>query len=150
MSGVPTPVPTRAASSGTASGPLLEVTDLSTHFHTRRGVVRAVDGVSFSLDRGRSLCIVGESGSGKSMTAKSIMQLLPTESSIVAGSIRFGGSELVGAGQRELRSIRGSRMAMLFQDPMTSLNPLMTIGAQITETIRARMQRTRRWRCSRR
>ncbi|MGC4112605.1 MAG: ATP-binding cassette domain-containing protein [Nocardioides sp.] len=120
-----------------AVSPLLEVRDLATHIVSRRGVVRSVDGVSFSVDRGRSLCIVGESGSGKSMTAKSIMRLLPAGAAIVRGSVELDGQDLVGCSERTMRGVRGRRVSMLFQDPMTSLNPVLTIGTQIVETIRA-------------
>jgi oligopeptide/dipeptide ABC transporter ATP-binding protein len=116
--------------------PLLEVDDLRTHFFTREGVVRAVDGVSFSVDAGRSLGIVGESGCGKSVTALSIMRLLPTPPArIVSGSIRFFGRELTTLTERELEDVRGRQIAMVFQDPMTALNPTLTIGTQIVEVL---------------
>src|SRR5438105_1504047 len=104
--------------------PLLEVDDLHTRFFTREGVVHAVDGVSFALERGRTIGIVGESGSGKSVTALSIMGLLPKpHGRIVRGSIRFEGRDLVRLGERELGAVRGRKIAMIFQDPMTSLHP---------------------------
>jgi oligopeptide transport system ATP-binding protein len=119
------------------TAPLLEVTDLRTHFVTRRGVVKAVDGVSFSVAPGETLGIVGESGSGKSMTALSIMRLVPKPAGrIVSGAIRFDGIDLVRAGERELRRIRGRRIAIIFQDPMSSLNPLFTVGEQVAEPLR--------------
>jgi oligopeptide/dipeptide ABC transporter ATP-binding protein len=116
---------------------LLEVRDLSTHFFTREGVVHAVDGVSFSVDRGRTLGIVGESGCGKSVTALSIMGLIPKPpAKIVGGEVLFDGRDLTKLGERQLESVRGREIAMIFQDPMTSLNPTLTIGTQITETIK--------------
>jgi oligopeptide/dipeptide ABC transporter ATP-binding protein len=118
-------------------GRLLEVTDLTTHFFTREGVVRAVDGVSFSVEAGKTLGIVGESGCGKSVTALSIIGLIPRPpAKIVEGSVRFGGRELTTLSERRLEDVRGKEIAMIFQDPMTSLNPTLTIGTQITETIR--------------
>jgi len=116
---------------------LLEVTDLATHFFTREGVVRAVDGISFSLERGETLGIVGESGCGKSVTALSIMGLIPKPpAKIVSGSVVFDGDDLVKLPEKRLEDLRGREIAMIFQDPMTSLNPTLTIGTQITETIR--------------
>ena len=116
---------------------LLEVSDLRTHFFTRQGVVRAVDGVSFEVDRGKTLGIVGESGCGKSVTALSIMGLIPKPPArIVSGSIRFDGEELTGLKESELENLRGRELAMIFQDPMTSLNPTLTIGTQLTETLK--------------
>ncbi|MEO8347820.1 MAG: ABC transporter ATP-binding protein, partial [Acidobacteriota bacterium] len=117
--------------------PLLDVRDLSTHFFTREGVVHAVDGVSFSVDRGRTLGIVGESGCGKSVTALSIMGLIPKPpAKIVGGEVLFDGRDLTELGERQLESVRGREIAMIFQDPMTSLNPTLTIGTQITETLK--------------
>jgi len=116
---------------------LLEVRDLRTYFHTREGVVRAVDGVSFELDIGRTLGIVGESGCGKSVTALSIMGLLPTPPArIESGSVTFAGHDLTTLPERRLEDIRGAEIGVIFQDPMTSLNPTLTIGTQITETLR--------------
>ena len=124
---------------------MLEVTDLRTHFHTRDGVVRAVDGVSLSLDRGETLGIVGESGCGKSVTALSVMRLVPPASGrIVAGSIRFDGAELLTLGAAAMRAIRGNRIGMIFQEPMTSLNPVMTVGRQIAESVALHQQLPRR------
>jgi oligopeptide/dipeptide ABC transporter ATP-binding protein len=116
---------------------LLEVRDLRTHFFTRAGVVHAVDGVDLTIEPGRTLGIVGESGCGKSVTALSIMGLLPTPPArIVSGSIRFDGRELTTLSQRHLEDIRGRQIGMVFQDPMTTLNPTLTIGTQITEVLR--------------
>ena len=116
---------------------LLEVKGLKTHFFMREGVVRAVDGVSFTLEKGKTLGIVGESGCGKSVTALSIMGLLPRPpAKIVEGEILFDGRELTGLSDRQLEDVRGRQIAMIFQDPMTSLNPTIKIGTQITETLR--------------
>ena len=117
--------------------PLLQVSDLRTWFLTDGGVVRAVDGVSFSLRRGETLGIVGESGSGKSVAAKSIMNLLEEPARIVAGSIRFRGREITALSEGALREIRGAEIAMVFQDPMTSLNPVLRISRQLIETMTA-------------
>jgi oligopeptide transport system ATP-binding protein len=115
---------------------LLEVDDLCTHFFTREGVVHAVDGVSFAVDQGQTLGIVGESGCGKSVTALSIMGLIPKPPArIVNGSVLFEGRDLTTLSDEELENVRGAEIAMIFQDPMTSLNPTLTIGTQITETI---------------
>jgi peptide/nickel transport system ATP-binding protein len=116
-------------------GALLEVEDVKTHFQTDRGVVRAVDGVSFSLERGKTIGIVGESGSGKTVLSRSVMGLLPKHNVIREGSIRFEGREIIHASNDELRQLWGTQMAMVFQDPMTSLNPVMKIGKQITESL---------------
>jgi oligopeptide/dipeptide ABC transporter ATP-binding protein len=121
--------------------PLLEVRDLRTHFFTRAGVVRAVDGVDLSVEAGRTLGIVGESGCGKSVTALSIMRLLPTPPArIVSGSIRFAGRELTTLSERELEDVRGREIAMVFQDPMTALNPTLTIGTQIVEVLQRHLR----------
>ena len=114
---------------------LLEVNDLHTSFFTDAGEVPAVNGVSFTLDHGKVLGIVGESGSGKSVTAYSIMQILAGTGKIVSGSIKFDGQELVGAGEKVMKDIRGNRISIIFQDPMTSLNPTYTIGHQLIEAI---------------
>ncbi|MCR5735978.1 MAG: ABC transporter ATP-binding protein [Lachnospiraceae bacterium] len=114
---------------------LLEVRDLHTSFFTDAGEVRAVNGISFDLDHGKVLGIVGESGSGKSVTAYSIMQILASTGKIVSGSIKFEGKELVGAGEKVMKDIRGNRISIIFQDPMTSLNPTYTIGKQLMEAI---------------
>jgi oligopeptide transport system ATP-binding protein len=122
---------------------LLEVDDLRTYFKTRAGEVHAVDGVSFAVERGKTLGIVGESGCGKSVTALSFMGLLPPSGRIVSGSIRFEGRELTTMSQRELEDIRGRQIAMIFQDPMTSLNPTLTIGLQIMETMQRHLDFSR-------
>lgn len=115
---------------------ILEVRDLHTHFATHDGVVKAVDNVSFHVDRGETLGIVGESGCGKSVTSLSIMRLIPNPpGNIVSGQILFDGQDLLKASQAEMRRIRGNRIAMIFQDPMTSLNPVLTIGRQIGEAL---------------
>jgi len=114
---------------------LLEVRDLHTSFFTDAGEVKAVNGVSFDLDRGKVLGIVGESGSGKSVTVYSIMQILAPAGKIVSGSIKFDGQELVGSGEKVMRDIRGNKISIIFQDPMTSLNPTYTIGHQLMEAI---------------
>ncbi len=114
---------------------LLEVRDLHTSFFTDAGEVKAVNGVSFNLDRGRVLGIVGESGSGKSVTAYSIMQILAGTGKIVSGSVKIDGQELVGSGEKVMRTVRGNRISIIFQDPMTSLNPTYTIGHQLMEAI---------------
>lgn len=114
---------------------LLEVKDLRTSFFTAAGEVKAVNGVSFSLDRHKVLGIVGESGSGKSVTAYSIMQILDANGRIVGGSIKLDGQELVGAGEKVMKTVRGNKISIIFQDPMTSLNPTYTIGHQLIEAI---------------
>ncbi len=115
---------------------LLEVEDLKTHFHTPRGVVKAVDGVSFSLERGRTLGLVGESGSGKSVLSRSIMQLFPKRNVVTSGRVIFQGEDITGLDDAQLRDFWGTEMSMVFQDPMTSLNPVMKIGKQLTEGLR--------------
>ncbi|MBQ8622191.1 MAG: ABC transporter ATP-binding protein [Oscillospiraceae bacterium] len=114
---------------------MLEVKDLRTSFFTPAGEVKAVNGVSFNLDHGKVLGIVGESGSGKSVTAYSIMQILEKTGKIVGGSIKFDGQELVGIGEKGMKNIRGNKISIIFQDPMTSLNPTYTIGHQLMEAI---------------
>jgi oligopeptide transport system ATP-binding protein len=121
--------------------PLLEVRDLQTHFHTQDGVVKAVNGVSFHVERGETLGIVGESGCGKSVTSLSIMRLIPSPpGKIAGGQILFDGEDLLQASEEEMRHIRGNRIAMIFQDPMTSLNPVLTVGRQITESLELHMK----------
>jgi oligopeptide/dipeptide ABC transporter ATP-binding protein len=115
---------------------LLEIDDLRTYFKTREGEVHAVDGVSFTLERGKTLGIVGESGCGKSVTALSIMGLIQRPGRVVSGSAVFDGRDLLRLKERTLEDIRGREIGMIFQDPMTSLNPTFTIGMQITETLR--------------
>ena len=114
---------------------LLEVRDLRTSFFTDAGEVKAVNGVSFNLERGKVLGIVGESGSGKSVTVYSIMQILAPAGRIVGGSVKLDGQELVGAGEKVMRDVRGNKISIIFQDPMTSLNPTYTIGHQLMEAI---------------
>lgn len=114
---------------------LLEVKDLHTSFFTDAGEVKAVNGVSFNLERGKVLGIVGESGSGKSVTAYSIMQILAGTGKIVGGSIKLDGEELVGADEKTMKTVRGNKVSIIFQDPMTSLNPTYTIGTQLKEAI---------------
>jgi peptide/nickel transport system ATP-binding protein len=115
--------------------PMLEVDDLRTYFHTDEGVVKAVDDVSFRIEQGRTLGIVGESGSGKSVTSLSIMRLLTSNAEIEKGRIAFLGKDLVGLPERQMQAIRGRDISMVFQEPMTSLNPVFTVGAQIIEAI---------------
>lgn len=115
--------------------PLLEVRNLQTSFYTDDGEVKAVDGVSFSLPKGKTLGIVGESGSGKSITALSILQLLAKNGKIVDGEIRFKGENLIGFSDKKMRDIRGNAISMIFQEPMTSLNPVFTVGQQIGESL---------------
>ena len=114
---------------------LLEVKELRTSFFTDAGEVKAVDGISFQLDRGKVLGIVGESGSGKSVTAYSIMQILAPTGKIIGGSVKLDGQELVNAGEKVLRTVRGNKISIIFQDPMTSLNPTYTVGHQLMEAI---------------
>lgn len=119
------------------SDPLLEIRDLSTHFFTSRGEIPAADKVSLTVNQGEVLGIVGESGCGKSVTSLSVLKLIPSPPGrIVSGSIRFKGRDLVPLSEREMRKIRGDRISMIFQEPMSSLNPLFTIGQQIGETLR--------------
>ncbi len=120
----------------TATGPLLEVEDLKTHFRTDLGMVRAVDGVSFTLDRGKTIGIVGESGSGKTILSRSVMGLLPSRNVVREGRVAFEGQEIGDLAPPAMREIWGTEMAMIFQDPMTSLNPVMKIGRQITESLK--------------
>jgi peptide/nickel transport system ATP-binding protein len=115
---------------------LLEVQNLQTHFRTPDGVNRAVDGVNFDVRAGETLAIVGESGCGKSVTAMSILRLIPEPPGKIAGSIRFDGKDLLRLSDREMRAIRGNEISMIFQEPMTSLNPVLTVGRQIGETLR--------------
>jgi len=119
------------------TAPLLEVTDLRTHFFTRAGVAKAVDGVSFSLAPGEILGLVGESGSGKSVTGFSLLGLVDPPGRIAGGSIRFDGRELVGLPAEEMRALRGQRIAMVFQDPQATLNPVLTIGTQMALALQA-------------
>jgi len=123
---------------------LLEVRDLQTQFSTRAGLVRAVDGVSFYLDRGELLGLVGESGCGKSITALSVMRLIAPPGKIVSGEIIFDGKNLLSLSDREMRQIRGDEIAMIFQDPMTSLNPVFRVGEQIAEALRLHRKLSRK------
>jgi len=115
---------------------LLEVKDLRTHFRTPRGLVKAVDGVSFTLDRGKTLGLVGESGSGKSVLSRSVMQLFPKRNVHTEGEVLFEGRNLAELSPKQMREFWGVEMSMVFQDPMTSLNPVMSIGKQLTEGLR--------------
>jgi peptide/nickel transport system ATP-binding protein len=114
---------------------LLEVDNLQTHFRTPDGVNRAVDGVSFNVEAGETLAVVGESGCGKSVTAMSILRLIPEPPGRIAGAIRFQGTDLLQLSEPEMRRIRGNEISMIFQEPMTSLNPVLTVGRQIGETL---------------
>ena len=127
------------------SPPVLAVSNLCTHFFTRDGVVKAVDGVSLAMAQGETLGVVGESGCGKSVTALSVMRLVsPPAGRIVSGSVRFDGRELLALKPAEMRAIRGNRISMIFQEPMTSLNPVMTVGRQIAETVALHQRLPRR------
>jgi oligopeptide/dipeptide ABC transporter ATP-binding protein len=123
--------------------PLLVVEDLHTSFRTTRGTVRAVDGVSLSLDGGKTLAVVGESGSGKTVLSRSIMGLLPPRDVITSGTVRFAGRELTAMSPEQLRRIWGAELSMIFQDPMTALNPVKRIGQQITESLRLHLDMDR-------
>jgi oligopeptide transport system ATP-binding protein len=125
--------------------PLLEVDDLHMHFFTRDGVVKACDGVSFTLESGKTLGVVGESGSGKSVTAMTIMRLIPEPpGKVVSGDIRFKGESILAMSEKEQRKLRGNRIAMIFQDPMTSLNPVYRIGQQLAEPLRLHKDMSRK------
>jgi len=123
--------------------PLLEVKDLRTSFMTEEGEVRAVDGVSFSVAPGKLMGLVGESGSGKTVSVLSVMRLLPEGARILSGSIIFEGRDLLKLSEPEMRAVRGARIAMIFQEPMTSLNPVFTIGSQIGEAVRLHQNASR-------
>ena len=125
-----------AGSAGGAARPVLEVRDLTTRFHTRSGTVHAVNGVSYTLRAGQSLALVGESGSGKSVSALSLLGLVPPPGRVEAGSVRLNGRELLDLSPRAWRDVRGREVAMVFQDPMTSLNPVLTVGRQVAEPMR--------------
>src|ERR1700692_3585612 len=132
-----TALETRATPLPQTAAPLLEITDLRTYFFTRDGVVRAVDGVSLHVAEGETLAVVGESGCGKSVTSLSILRLIATPPGrIVSGAIRFQGVDLLGLDDAAMRRIRGNDISMIFQEPMTSLNPVLTVGRQIGETLR--------------
>ncbi|MEO7963747.1 MAG: ABC transporter ATP-binding protein, partial [Gemmatimonadaceae bacterium] len=125
--------------------PLLQVEELRTFFHTPAGVARAVDGVSFSIDRGETVSVVGESGCGKSVTALSLLRLIRPPGRIEAGShIWFEGKDLLAASEEEIRQVRGNRIAIVFQEPMTALNPVFTIGDQIAEVARVHNNASRK------
>src|SRR5215510_13090465 len=123
--------------------PLLAIRDLVTEFRTDRGVVRAVDGVSFEVAPRSTLGVVGESGCGKSVTALSIMRLIAAPGRIAGGTIRYAGKDLLALRPGEMRAIRGNRIAMIFQEPMTSLNPVFTVGDQVAEAVRLHQQKSR-------
>ena len=118
------------------NSPLLEVRNLSTSFRTEHGVVHAVDDVSFVLERGQTLGVVGESGSGKTVLSRSVMGLLPDRNVIREGHVLYEGTDVIGYNEKQMSHVWGAEMAMIFQDPMTSLNPVMKIGKQITESLR--------------
>ncbi len=119
--------------------PLLEIRDLSVHFPTEEGVVKAVNGLSHAIHAGETIGIVGESGSGKSVTALAILGLVPYPGRVVSGSVLFQGADLLTLNDREMRRVRGRRIGMIFQEPMTSLNPVLTIERQLTETLQAHL-----------
>ena len=125
------------AAPGPTDGSLLRVDDLHVSFATEEGVVEAVDGVSFEVSAGEVLAVVGESGSGKSVTAMTLLGLTRSPNARFQGTAHYKGTELIGASEDELRKVRGAEIAMIFQDPMTSLNPVVTIGDQIAEQIQA-------------
>jgi oligopeptide/dipeptide ABC transporter ATP-binding protein len=124
--------------------PLLEVKDLRTSFFTDAGEVRAVDGVSFAVEPGKLMGLVGESGSGKTASVLSIMRLLPERARVIGGAVLFEGRDLLPLSEPEMRAVRGARIAMIFQEPMTSLNPVFTIGSQIGEAVRLHQHTARR------
>jgi oligopeptide/dipeptide ABC transporter ATP-binding protein len=128
---------------GASDGPLLVVEDLHTSFRTSRGTVRAVDGVSLAVDAGKTLGVVGESGSGKTVLSRSIMGLLPPRDVIKSGTVRFAGHDLTAMSPKELRGVWGAELSMIFQDPMTALNPVKRIGRQITESLRLHLGMSR-------
>src|SRR6185295_2998121 len=128
-----------------ADAPLLAVNDLVTEFRTEKGQVRAVDGVSFAIPKGKTMGVVGESGCGKSVTALSIMRLVPDPpGKIAGGKVEYGGQDLLKLPEREMRKIRGHKISMIFQEPMTSLNPVFTTGEQVAEAIRLHESKGRR------
>jgi oligopeptide/dipeptide ABC transporter ATP-binding protein len=127
-----------------AVAPLLEVRDLATEFHTHSGVFRAVDGVSFAISGGKTIGLVGESGCGKSVTALSILRLIAAPGRVVAGEVRYDGRDLLSLSEKEMRQIRGNKISMIFQEPMTSLNPVMNVGEQVAEAVRLHQHKSRR------
>ena len=123
---------------------LLEVKNLQTHFHTDKGLIRAVDGVDFVINENETLGVVGESGCGKSVTALSVMQLLDVNGKVANGEIDFRGENLLNKSAKEIQEIRGNEISMIFQEPMTSLNPVHKVGDQIIETLRAHQKLSKR------
>jgi len=123
---------------------LLDVEDLKTYFFTREGLQKAISGIDFSIERGKTLALVGESGCGKSMTALSLLRLVPSPGRIVGGVLRFKGEDLLQKPASDMRRIRGNQISMIFQEPMTSLNPVLTIGRQLTEVLRLHRGMNRR------
>jgi len=123
---------------------LLEVKDLATYFFTPEGVVKAVDGVSYDLEEGETLALVGESGCGKSVSALSLMRLIQNPGRTVAGQVTFDGKDLLSLSDSAMRAVRGNDMAMIFQEPMTSLNPVLTIGKQLTEALQLHLEMDRK------
>jgi peptide/nickel transport system ATP-binding protein len=138
MTAIASPAPQPAS-----AAPLLEVQDLRTWFDTLAGTVRAVDGVSFTVHAGQTLGVVGESGCGKSVTALSVLRLLPSPPTRHMGAVRYRGTNLLDLSEREMREVRGNRISMIFQEPMTSLNPVLTIGRQIAETVMVHQRASR-------
>ena len=124
-----------ASDASSNDAPLLEVQDLRVHFETSRGIVRAVDGISYSVKRGEVVAIVGESGCGKSVSSLAIMRLLASTARIPSGRIVFEGRNLLELSEEEMREVRGRDISMIFQEPMTSLNPVLSIGRQLTEPL---------------
>ena len=122
---------------------LLDIQGLTTHFFTRSGVIKAVDNLSFRLQKGRVLGLVGESGCGKTVTALSILNLVPPPGKIISGKIFFEGRDLLSLDPAEMRTIRGAKISMIFQEPMTALNPVFTIGGQIAEVLTTHQQVTK-------
>src|ERR1700754_1460750 len=118
------------------AAPLLEVENLQVHFETEDGLVKAVDGISYSVERGQTLGIVGESGSGKSVSSMTVMGLTRSRNARISGKVRFDGKDLLTASDEEIRSIRGNDVAMIFQDPLSALHPFFKVGAQIAEAVR--------------
>ena len=127
---------------GPAGAPLLEVRDLHVRFETSRGTVRAVDGISYTVNRGEIVAIVGESGCGKSVSSLAIMRLLAKTGRVTQGSITFDGRDLLALSGEEMREIRGRDIAMIFQEPMTSLNPVLSIGEQVMEPLKIHLNMT--------
>ena len=145
MSPPPTAPGAAAAAASAAAGPLLDVRGLGVEFQTRKGVARVLEDVSFSLDPGQTLGVVGESGCGKSMTALAVMRLIPSPPGrITGGQVIFDGQDLLTLPDDRMRDIRGNRVSMIFQEPMTSLNPVYTVGEQIAEAVRLHQRLSRR------